>query len=66
MAKELLNKDPEELKPCLQQAEKRFKERKLSHECLASDRTAACEARIIHTGLSPKCGQMEDGLDYER
>lgn len=51
-AKELFNQDPEELKPCLQQAEKKLKERKLNYEFLASDRMAACEARVIHMVLS--------------
>lgn len=44
MAKELLNKDPEELKPCLQRAEKRRRERKLRYAIPAGDRAAACEA----------------------
>lgn len=53
MAKELLNKDPEELKPCLQRAEKRRRERKLRYAIPAGDRAAACKAWVIPTALSP-------------
>lgn len=66
MAKELSNKDPEELKPPLQQAERLKREGSLS-EFPAPNWAAGHQAAGIYTGsFITKCGQTQGSLGYDR